>query len=406
MNQNTVAPKPRFPKVPQNITLEQFMPVIRDIARRKYHNHDYPGLAVTPGKKFIMVCDSTNNKVMIEALTRAITELGGRLDTIMLKGNPGLTEPIDLLDAQFSTNWLPDWTWQAMLEADTILMNAFLLVTYTPGTPKELKRKTMVTWNLSPDLCLPLAQSLPAEVVDAVDIKTWEALVYARKIELTDLEGTELRWSVARPDWEEAIVSNRERFGVDYNPGHQQIPLPGPDAEGKLVTSAITFGGPVPRVSMTIKGSRVTEVEGQGKFAEALRRSFEEYREIKSARLPGPGINWWTTLALGTSPKFWPASGWDKLAGSGRMRGWGSGHSRSGIVHTSVGEGVVRPGRRIIRHVDLFFPTLIADGKKIIENGHLTALDNPEIIKLAGKYGDPEKLLREDWIPAISGVNA
>ena len=33
------------------------------------------------------------------------------------------------------------------------------------------------------------------------------------------------------------------------------------------------------------------------------------------------------------------------------------------------------------------------------QRGHLTVLDDPEVRRVAAKYGDPDELLREDWIP-------
>jgi hypothetical protein len=33
-------------------------------------------------------------------------------------------------------------------------------------------------------------------------------------------------------------------------------------------------------------------------------------------------------------------------------------------------------------------------------------LDDPDVRTLAAKYGDPYKLLTENWIPEISGINA
>lgn len=406
MKNNPAAPAPRFPKIPENISLEQILPAIRTIAKRKRHSHEFPGLEVAPGKKYLLLCDSTSNKMLIEALTLAIQEAGGLLDTIVLRGYPGMTDSVDLLDTMFSRNWLPSWVWQAWLETDKVIMLTFLLLNYTPNVPIDPQVKGPHFWYLSPDMCLPQFQKFPIELEKRIDEKNWELLVHSKKMELTDLEGTDLRWSVARESWDEIIERNRNNFGVDYYPGHQMIPLPSSDGEGKLVTSAITFGGPVSRTTMTIQGCQATRVEGEGKFADALRRTFEEYKAIRTPRLPGPGINWWTTLAIGTAPKGRVAAGWDRMTGSARMHGWGAGHSRSGIIHTSLGEGVISHDRRIIRHVDLFFPTLVADGKRIIDKGHLTALDDPEIIDLAAKYGDPADLLREDWIPAVSGVNS
>ncbi len=405
MKNDHEASKPRFPKTPEDISLDQILPAIRSIARRKNHSHEYPGLEVEPGKKYVMVCDSTNDKMVMEALTLAIEEGGGFLETIIVHGYPGMTEPIDLVDTMFSRNWLPPWVWQATSEADVVIMNAFLLAGYTPNIPVNAKEKASIMMYLSADMCLPQFQNFPVELRDAIDEKTWKSLVYSKKIELTDLEGTDLKWSVTRQSWDIGIAKDQAKFGRSYHPGHLMVPLPSKDAEGELVTSSITFGGPVPRTTMTIRGGQVTCVDGEGKFADVLRDSFEEYKEIRSPRLPGPGINWWTTLGIGTSPKCRIGSCWDKMTGSGRMHAWSAGHNRSGIIHTSIGEGVVSHDHRIIRHVDLYFPTLVADGEIIIDKGHLASLNHPEIIKLATKYGDPSKVLREDWIPGISGIN-
>lgn len=62
-------------------------------------------------------------------------------------------------------------------------------------------------------------------------------------------------------------------------------------------------------------------------------------------------------------------------------------------------------------HIHLLFPTFTITTKggkeyTIIRNGRLTALDDPEVRKLAEKYGDPDDLLREDWIPQIPGITS
>jgi hypothetical protein len=41
----------------------------------------------------------------------------------------------------------------------------------------------------------------------------------------------------------------------------------------------------------------------------------------------------------------------------------------------------------------------------VVDKGHLTSLENPEVRALASRYGDPSKILTEDWIPWIPGIN-
>ena len=53
------------------------------------------------------------------------------------------------------------------------------------------------------------------------------------------------------------------------------------------------------------------------------------------------------------------------------------------------------------RDWQIYFPILILDGEVFVEKGHLTVLDDLEIRRLASKFGDPDQLLREDWIPPL-----
>ena len=35
----------------------------------------------------------------------------------------------------------------------------------------------------------------------------------------------------------------------------------------------------------------------------------------------------------------------------------------------------------------------------------MTSLDDPEVRALASRYGDPDYILAEDWIPEVPGIN-
>ena len=50
------------------------------------------------------------------------------------------------------------------------------------------------------------------------------------------------------------------------------------------------------------------------------------------------------------------------------------------------------------------YTDILPAAQTIIDEGHLVALDDPEVIELARKYGDPEILLREDWVHVINPV--
>ena len=42
----------------------------------------------------------------------------------------------------------------------------------------------------------------------------------------------------------------------------------------------------------------------------------------------------------------------------------------------------------------------------LLDKGRMTSLDDPEVRALASRYGDPDYLLTEDWIPEVPGINA
>ena len=56
--------------------------------------------------------------------------------------------------------------------------------------------------------------------------------------------------------------------------------------------------------------------------------------------------------------------------------------------------------------MDTYFNTIETDKGAVVENGHLLAMDDPRVRQVASKYGDPDQLLTEIWIPAVSGVNS
>jgi hypothetical protein len=42
----------------------------------------------------------------------------------------------------------------------------------------------------------------------------------------------------------------------------------------------------------------------------------------------------------------------------------------------------------------------------LLDKGRMTSLDDAEVRALASRYGDPDYLLAEDWVPEVPGINA
>jgi hypothetical protein len=42
---------------------------------------------------------------------------------------------------------------------------------------------------------------------------------------------------------------------------------------------------------------------------------------------------------------------------------------------------------------------------RVIDKGRLAFLDDPDVRRIAAKYGNPDELLQERWIPRYPGIN-
>jgi hypothetical protein len=392
-----------MPEVARVTKVEQLLPIAREMVSKTAASM-YEGVEVKKGQKVLFINDTTADELVIQALTAAILEKGAHVNTITLEGFRGLKDAGEMVDNMFSNNWYPRWVWDAANEADIVLLTAFIKPAHTPLP--ELSNKPLVdNLEMTADLMLSEYEVFPTELRDKIDEVAWEKLVNCSKVKWTDLEGTDITFSITPEEWRARLARARTP-GILGHHGHLSPPVSGEGMNGVWVSSSVTFGGPVPRTTMYVEKGKVVKVEGGGKFGERLRESFAKYSNLYKSRCPGPGINWVNGIGICTHPKARRSPFFDDLEGSARVCAWTFGHRRSGVFHTHVGEGMVSPTYKVIRHMDTYFNTLVTDKGTVVENGHLTALDDPRVRQVASKYGDPDELLKETWIPAVSGVNA
>jgi hypothetical protein len=251
--------------------------------------------------------------------------------------------------------------------------------------------------------------NFPQELGDAIIDKILREIPKGRvKVHLTDPEGTDLTFET---DYTEFIEQNEGRPRTMWEPGVIHFtgrPELFQNAEGWI---AVSHGhvGPFPTMRLHVNGGRIVKVEGGGEVGEYVQSRFREDQNISFGAHPGPGSNWLEEMTFQTGPKYVAFDNPNATFSNYFWRYRGS--RRSGVIHMALGSGsALVDGPKVLKkklHTDmeLYFPTLVIGGKTIIDKGHLTLLDDREIRKIAAKYGDPDELLREDWIPAIPGVN-
>lgn len=272
--------------------------------------------------------------------------------------------------------------------------------------------------------------NFPSELVNLIEQKTVSLISQIQEARVTDPQGTDIWWEVNE---EEAKLWSKGAFLS----GHLEMYPPSsienfttpdksidslvlPKAQGVIAGTSNHFGF-YPHMKAFFEDGIITRIDGGGKFGELLRLIMAKTKHVHYPLHPKPGYFYLHECALGTNPKgfrnrvslFDPYNTWFPNL---RER------SRSGIIHWGIGVHVSTP--EVIQfgkernlpfehgwHFHNFFATysvrLRKSGEwvKLIDKGRLTALDDPEVRKLASKYGNPDDLLGEDWIPAMPGIN-
>jgi hypothetical protein len=402
-----------MPKVKVPTTPEDILPALRTVVQRKAVRGMNESLGIKPGENVLLITDSTINPILPEAFQEAIRDAGAHATVINLEGTPLLDDSIDLVDGPNTSNWYPDWVWKAVETSDVVVALAFFKFPHTPNLPWGRKdtysanwrfKGRALQWELPPDMLLAPSLTYPLEIWDAIDETLYNTIAWGKKVDIKEDNGTHLSWELTRDDWLHIEGRGDEddpgRPKLPYVPGHLFVPFPESlKFEGEIVINSLTFGGPVPPTKLTVDGRRVTQVDGDSHFADKLRSTFEKYKDQTWEGLPGPGANWISTFAACTNPKFRRSPNWGTMRGSAKVHSWCLGHRRSGFLHASVGAALENENSKLIRHFDMAFPNLYIDETPVIEDGHLLALDDPKVRQIAEKYGDPDELLREDWIP-------
>jgi hypothetical protein len=389
------------------------------------------GYDVKEGEKILLVEKSTDDPAVTEALVQAMHEIGATVDVFHADIED---RPVDYLDEfrglmhnipgvepdnAFSL-WRQRFKW---LEQTAVDQGYSLLLQGEAGALPQLDgvRYEGVPWFHR--VTFPAA-GFPWPLWDLINEKNWRPIWDKGKnawVELTDPEGTSMRWRL-QPEYFEAshYEGHRRRFEPNYYLGHQfgwpTPPFnPGLECEGVIAGTINHFGRPFPHAKAHFEGAKCMAVEGGGEYGDKWRELMELTKDIQYPEYPGPGLFWLWEVAIGTHPKMTRPPAAFTLSGHAAMYE----RLRAGIIHMGIGTGNHNVSEIWAEenghpwghlHIHLQFPTYklhTAEGEEIvvIENGRLAALDDPEVIELASEYGDPEQILEVPWTPPIPGIS-
>lgn len=291
--------------------------------------------------------------------------------------------------------------------------------------------------------------SFPAEVWALIERKALAPIADIASVHVTDPEGTDIGWDVPEEmakRWAEGAywrghilmypdsATGQYGFRFDDYPARYSDWIPrSPTARAEGVVAGTNgSGGFWPHMKVQFKGGAITDIQGGGKYGEVI-REFQNYPGIRDTTYPyydRPGYwNLWE-VALGTNPKYFRNP--KDMYGGGTAGVYCLTYERyrSGVFHWGLGNEIASdPGSSGAPkqwdkfcadhklpsghdfHLQNYFVTYRAKTRQgkwvtIVDKGHLTALDDPEVRALAKKYGDPDEVLAEAWVPDVPGINA
>jgi hypothetical protein len=287
--------------------------------------------------------------------------------------------------------------------------------------------------------------AFPSDVWRLVETKTMEPLAFVDRAEVTDPEGTAFGYDVDEEmarNWNAGVynqghlymypaqATGRFPYSIIEYPtmGGSYLPPVQPETTG-VIASTTSHAATHPRMEIFIEKGRVKEIKGGGLYGEGIRLLLN-YPGSNESLWPfqkKPGYWWLYEAGLGTNPKYFkhPA----EVAEGNNL----SERNVAGVVHWALGSEVSMGPAKVgewaaeseaftaqrdiplpkghALHQHNLMPTMqvrirdLDQWVTLIEHGGLTALQDTYVRALASRYGNPNDILRRDYITAMPGIN-
>lgn len=378
-----------------------------------------------PGDRVLILVDTEYDPRIPDAVAHALRERGATVDVMVEDAGPERTFD-EITEIEAIIRRVPlrvdPRRWDNDHPAIPALNDAvgYDLVIHGKGgpIPRSDYRFEAIPW-LDGELFASDVTDFPREVHSLVNERTWRRVWESgrkARVRVTDPEGTDISWTLHEGYFDGTRLGFTETPYWGHLMMHPAEPLlPNEDASGVLSGTTSHFSRPFPRIEIEIRDGRLEGIRGGGAYGEAWQALHDETSSIQYPGFPRPGLFWLCELALGTHPKVRRPEQIHMLSSGG----FEVERRRAGIAHAGVGsfwhsETEYWAGERGLPyghlHVHMQLPTVTLEGPggefTVVEDGRLTALDDPEVRDVAAKHGDPDAILSDSWIPRLPGINA
>jgi hypothetical protein len=286
--------------------------------------------------------------------------------------------------------------------------------------------------------------NVPADVWRMLEGKVIDPLGFIDRYEASDPEGTAL-WGDVTPEeakhWAEGSYQQGHLYMLPsqssgrYPYSRINYPATGTNwieptqlRTNGIVASTNSHATNHARIEVHFKEGYIQKIVGGGLYGDGMRLSLQ-YPKINDMIWPfqkRPGFWYLYEAGTATNPKYFKHPG--EILEGGNM----SERNAGGVIHWSFGVEVQNgpePGYSTMispktlqfakdnnlpvghgMHHHNLLPTYqvrIRDTGNwitLIEHGQIQTYTDPEVRALASRYGDPDVLLRRDWIPELPGI--
>lgn len=288
----------------------------------------------------------------------------------------------------------------------------------------------------------------PSDVWRMIEGKIIEPMAYTDRVEVSDPEGSAFYFKLTPKEakiWSQGSYLQGHIFMlpsqssgvfpfsfIEYPAMHNEwLPTVQMTTANGMVASSNSHASNHPRMEIHIENGYVTDVKGGGLYGDGF-RLWLNYPKINELTWPfqeNPGFWWLFEAGTGTNPKYFKHPG-ELLVGDNLSE-----RNAGGVIHWSFG-AEVKMGPEKDKAKSARSPRSVEFGKKhtlpighamhnhnllptyqvrlrdsgkwktVIEHGQIMASNDPEVRALASRYGDPEEILKRDWIPELPGITA
>lgn len=431
--------EPKAPPIPRITSVDQLMSNVRHIVTRSVPRDQRAGYNLKGGEKVLFVVDSNYDPMVVEAFVKGFKEKNCVVDVLNRDSARDGAEAFGpsagirkrILETIGQIRSKDTGLYRLAKEYDVVVGQ-----TYSGPEQSDpiVRFGHEYHWPNRYRLADP-AIKFPKDLNVLIDRKSWEIVRQTGKVRFTDVQGTDIRFTWFPEYWmqiEGAYPGEEGSPGFAnhiFGPGASENPIipghimahprggeiPEGDLEGVVIGSYGNAGRISEPIKLTYKKSEIQTIERGEEYGKVWDEILKAYDDVKFPRFPRPGNRWLEELTFGTNPKIQGPVDTPELRQQPFYWNFLSNHQgysrdRTGVVH--LGHGArssqdwadQRGFSTAHLHVHVYFGTYIAetrDGRrvKVLDNGHLTVLDDPEVRQLAARYGNPDVILREDWVP-------